>query len=164
MNIVFGPYLRKFILVFSNDILVYSPVYETHLEHLKATLQLLKDHELYAKLSQCTFATQSVQYLGHIITDQGASTDPDKIISMTNWPKPANIESLRGFLGLIGYYRKFIRNYGIIRKPLTDMLKKGRLNWTPAASIAFDELETAMTGPSFSYARFFYSIYCGDRC
>lgn len=127
--------------MFFVDILVYSPDYETHLEHLAITLQLLRQHELYAKMSKCIFATQQVQYLGHIITAEGVSTDPTKVDCMVKWPKPLNLKSLRGFLGLTGYYRKFIRHYGLISKPLTDMLKKDKFQLSVLAEKAFDDLK-----------------------
>lgn len=122
MNQIFKPYLRKFILIFFDNILVYSSSYKEHLKHLQMTLQLLKDNSLCAKRSKCLFGTKQVQYLGHIITQKGVSTDPEKISCMKEWPMPQNIKSLRGFLGLTGYYRRSIKNYGLISKPLTDLL------------------------------------------
>lgn len=117
MNEVFKPYLMKFILVFFDDILVYSRSYEEHSEHVKLTLQLLKDHSLFAKRSKCVLGIEQVQYLGHIINKDGVSTDPDKVSCMTNWPLPNNIKRLRGFLGLTGYCRRFIKDYGLISRP-----------------------------------------------
>ncbi|KAJ1688260.1 hypothetical protein LUZ63_019650 [Rhynchospora breviuscula] len=145
MNSVFKPLLRKFVLVFFDDILVYSSDLASHLEHLQLTLKLLRDNQLYAKRSKCVFATNQVEYLGFIISNSGVSTDPKKIEAMQSWPVPKNIKGLRGFLGLTGYYRKFIKHYGLISKPLTDLLKKDSFVWTPAAQQVFDQLKLVMT-------------------
>ncbi|KAJ4786717.1 polyprotein [Rhynchospora pubera] len=124
MNELFQPYARKFILVFFDDILIYSKSLEDHVDHVSIALQILADNGLYAKLSKCAFGVQQIEYLGYIISAQGVSTDPTKVDTMVNWPVPKTVKDLRGFLGLTGYYRKFIRDYGTISKPLTDLTKK----------------------------------------
>ncbi|GMI79893.1 hypothetical protein HRI_001658600 [Hibiscus trionum] len=144
MNKVFEPYLRKFILVFFDDILIYSKTLADHIQHLTTALALLQQHQLYAKKSKCFFGQTQVEYLGYIISDKEVSTDEAKIQAMKDWPFPKNIKSLRGFLGLTGYYKKFIRGFGIISKPLSDMLKKGNFLWTPQAKDAFTTLKEAM--------------------
>ena len=108
MNEVFRPHLRKFVLVFFDDILVYSKGLEEHVIHLKAVLQILATHRLYAKMSKCVFVTNEVEYLGHIISGKGVKTNPKKIAVMVDWPMPKSLRVLKGFLGLTGYYRKFI--------------------------------------------------------
>lgn len=123
MNAIFAQFLRKFVLVFMDDILVYSPSLETHAEHLELVFQVLQKHQLVAKYSKCTFAQHQLEYLGHIISSHGVATDPAKTQVMLNWPTRSNVTDLRGFLGLTGYYRKFVRNYGLIGKPLTQLLQ-----------------------------------------
>ncbi|KAJ4788261.1 polyprotein [Rhynchospora pubera] len=145
MNCIFKPYLRQFVLVFFDDILIYSPDLDSHLNHLQLTLQVLRDNQLYAKLSKCVFATTQIEYLGFLISEDGLATDPKKIEAMQSWPVPKNLKGLRGFLGLTGYYRKFIKNYGIISKPLSDLLKKDSFSWTPDALLAFNTLKQAMS-------------------
>ncbi|XP_026416204.1 uncharacterized protein LOC113311598 [Papaver somniferum] len=145
MNDVFGPHLRKFILVFFDDILVYSPDMDTHLKHLEVTLKTLQDHSLFSKLSKCTFGQNQVEYLGHIITGKGIAADPSKISCMVNWPTPTILKALRGFLGLTGYYRKFFKGYGVICRPLTDLLKKDNFKWNVEAQSAFEYLKKVVT-------------------
>jgi hypothetical protein len=112
MNEVFRSYLRKCVVVLFDDILVYSRSLQKHLKHLRAILGLLQQHHLYAKMSKCHFGCQEVKYLGRITYEEGVKADPSKIEAMLNWPVPRNLKSLRGFLGLTGYYRKFVRGMG----------------------------------------------------
>ena len=111
MNNVFSRYLDKFVLVFLDDILVYSKNEEEHEEHLRLTLQFLREHQLYAKLSKCDFYRDRIQYLGHIISEEGISVDPDKIEAITNWPTPRNETDVRSFVGLAGYSRRSTEGY-----------------------------------------------------
>ena len=141
MNSVFKPYLRKFVLVFFDDILIYSPTIEEHLKHLKLAFELLKANQLYVKLSKCNFCQPSLEYLGHIVSAEGVAADPSQVEAMVTWPQPRNVRSLRGFLGLTGYYRKFVRNYGVIAKPLTQLLKKNQFVWNEGGEKAFKQLK-----------------------
>lgn len=110
MNDVFRKQLRESVLVFFDDIQVYSPTFQGHVEHLREVLELLKQHKLFAKRSKCSFAQQEVEYLGHIIFGEGVSADPKKVQCMLTWPKPDSVKKLKGFLGLTGYYGKFVRD------------------------------------------------------
>jgi hypothetical protein len=107
-------------------------------------LEILKVHQIYLKRSKCSFAKTSLEYLGHIISAQGVATDPAKTEAMLQWPRPLTVTELRGFLGLTGYYRKFVRHYGIIAKPLTQLLKKKSFEWSAVADKAFSALKTTM--------------------
>lgn len=144
MNNVFNTYLKKFVLVFFDDILIYSPNLATDLHHLDLVLSLLKQHTLCAKASKCSFGQPKVDYIGHIISGKGVSADPAKIQCMKDWPRPNNIKSLKGFLGLRGYYRRFVKNYRCINKPLIDLLKKNAFQWDSPAEEAFNTLKQAM--------------------
>ena len=105
MNNVLSPFLRKFVMVFLDDILIYIPSLDTHLSHLQQVLDKLREHNLYMKLSKCSFAQHQIEYLGHIISQEGVATNPSKTVAMLQWPSPTSVTELRGFLGLTGYYR-----------------------------------------------------------
>ena len=119
MNSVFNRYLDKFFLVFLDDILIYSKNEEEHEEQLRIVLQLLREHKLYAKLSKCDFFKDRINYLGHIISYEGISMDPEKIEAIINWTTPRNVTDVRSFMGLVGYYRRFIEGFSKVAHPIT---------------------------------------------
>ncbi|WVZ64089.1 hypothetical protein U9M48_013658 [Paspalum notatum var. saurae] len=146
MNKVFMEYLDKFVVVFIDDILIYSKTEEEHEEHLRLVLQKLRDHKLYAKLSKCEFWLDQVPFLGHIVSKGGIMVDPSKISSVMDWKVPEVVKEVRGFLGLAGYYRRFIESFSRIAKPMTSLLEKGvPFNWTKERQAAFDELKKRLT-------------------
>src|SRR5271168_5485414 len=124
MNSIFKPFLRKFVLVFFDDILIYNKSWKDHVQHVDMVLKLLDEKQLYAKNSKCFFGVQEVEYLGHIVSHEGVKVDPRKIKAIKEWKIPTSIKHLRGFLRLTGYYRKFVKNYGRIAAPLKTLLKK----------------------------------------
>jgi len=124
MNEIFRPYPRKFVLVFFDDILVYSTSLQEHLSHLEKVFPLMRQHELFAKLSKCCFGMAKVEYLGYFISKKGVETDPRKIEVIANWPKLKTQKEVRSFLGIAGYYRRFIQGYALVSKVLTDLLRK----------------------------------------
>jgi len=145
MNHIFRPYLRKFVLVFFDDILVYSSSsLQQHVSHLSLVFSVIRDHSLVAKKSKCTFGISRVEYLGHYVSAEGISTDPKKVEAVQRWPTPTTVKELRSFLGLAGYYRQFIRDYALIAKPLTQLLKKGEFCWGPEAKLAFQHITQAL--------------------
>ncbi|XP_022154744.1 uncharacterized protein LOC111021922 [Momordica charantia] len=144
MNQIFRPFLRKFILVIFDDILIYSSDADAHIHHLTVVFNLLRDHSLCANLKKCQFAKEMIEYLGHLVSAEGVEADPEKIRAMLQWPQPTNLKELRGFLGLTGYYRKFVSNYGSIEAPLTQLLKRDAFHWTSEATEAFERLKNAM--------------------
>ncbi|XP_074342931.1 uncharacterized protein LOC141680663 [Apium graveolens] len=127
MNVVFRPLLRKCVLVFFDDVLVYSKNFEDHWIHLAAVFQLMKDNNMFMKASKCAFAVQKIEYLGHFISAQGVETDPNKVSAVNSWQVPRSVKELRGFLGLAGF------------------VKKEAFEWTKHAQKAFEELKVALT-------------------
>jgi hypothetical protein len=142
MNKVFMEYLDKFIVVFIDDILVYSRDEEKREEHLRLVLQKLRENQLYAKLSKCEFWLNEVSFLGHVITHGGIAVDLGKVRDVLNWKPPHTVLEIRSFLGLTGYYRRFIEGFSKIVKPLTSLLEKGKeFVWSEACQDNFDELK-----------------------
>ncbi|CAA7019723.1 unnamed protein product [Microthlaspi erraticum] len=144
MNSIFKEFLRKFVLIFFDDILIYSSSMELHITHLRCVFELMRQNSLFAKQSKCSFATDRVEYLGHFIEEKGISTDPSKVKAVADWPIPVNLKQLRGFLGLAGYYRRFVKNFGTIARPLTALTKKDSFEWSEEALHSFKDLKRAL--------------------
>jgi hypothetical protein len=133
-------------VVFIDDILVFSRSEEEHEEHLRLALQKLREHQLYAKFSKCAFCLKEVSFLGHIITDGGIALDPSKVQDVLNWSLPKNVQEIRSFLGLVGYYRRFIEGFSKIVKPLTTLLENGKeFKWDEKCQASFEELKKRLT-------------------
>ncbi|GJY61578.1 putative reverse transcriptase domain-containing protein [Tanacetum coccineum] len=130
MNRVCKPYLDKFVIVFIDNILIYSHNEKEHEEHLKTILEMLKKEELYAKFSKCEFWINTVKFLGHVIDSSGIHVDPTKIEAVKNWASPTTPSEIRQFLGLTGYYRRFIEGFSKIAKPMTELTQKNqKFDW-----------------------------------
>ena len=145
MNDVLRPFLRRFVLVFFDDILIYSKSWGEHLRHLRAVLEELQRHQLFLKRTKCAFGATKVGYLGHVISEAGVAMDPAKVQAIRDWPTPRSARAVRGFLGLTGYYRKFVHHYGTVAAPLTALLKKDGFSWSAGAAEAFVALKDAVT-------------------
>ena len=147
MNQFFKPYLKKLVLVFFYDTLACNTSLSEHVTHLRYVLEVLALNKLYAKRSKCKFACNEVEYLGHVITSVGVHIDPKKTAAMQQWSTPIDLKSLKGFLGLTGYNRKFFKGYGQIAAPLIALLKKDAFSWSEEAEQAFQQLKAAMVQP-----------------
>lgn len=146
MNKVFMDYLDKFVVVFIDDILIFSKTEEEHEEHLRLVLQKLRENQLYAKLSKCEFWLKEVSFLGHVISQGGVSVDPGKVKDVLTWETPQCVGDIRSFLGLAGYYRRFIQGFSKISRPLTKLLEKGTaFRWSPECEASFEELKKKLT-------------------
>ena len=119
-------YLDKFVVVFIDDILIYSKTEEEHAEHLHTVLETLRENKYYAKFSKCEFWLEKVAFLGHVVSAGGISVDPEKIQAIIDWKAPTSVTEIRSFLGLTGYYRKFVEGFSSIAKPMTQLLKKDK--------------------------------------
>ena len=159
--------MDKFVLVFLDDILVYSKNEKEHEEHLRLTLKLLREHQLYAKLSKCDFYRDRIQYLGHIILEKGISMDPEKIEAIMNWPTPRNVTDVRYFMGLVGYYMRFIEEFSRVAHAITSLQKKGmKFEWTSRCEESFQRLNNFLTSaPILKVANLEKDfVVCTDAC
>jgi hypothetical protein len=146
MNDVFRPYLDQFVVVFLDDILIYSRTLAEHRRHVRLVLDTLRQHQLYAKESKCEFFQDHVEFLGHRIDREGVHMMDEKVKAIRQWPPPKSVDEVRSFLGLAGYYRKFIRNFSLLAAPMTDLLKKEvPFQWGDHQQQAFDGLVRAVT-------------------
>ncbi|KAA0060847.1 pol protein [Cucumis melo var. makuwa] len=142
MNRVFREFLDTFVIVFIDDILIYSKTEAEHEEHLRMVLQTLRDNKLYAKFSKCEFWLKQVSFLGHVVSKDGVSVDPAKIEAVTGWTRPSTVSEVRSFLGLAGYYRRFVENFSRIATPLTQLTRKGApFVWSKACEDSFQTLK-----------------------
>jgi hypothetical protein len=146
MNSVFMPELDQFVMVFIDDNLVYSKSMEEHEEHLQIVLQQLREHQLYAKFSKCVFWIKKVPFLGHMVSPEGIVVDPSKVKEVLEWKPLTIVSEVQSFLGLAGYYRRFIPNFSKIMKLITKLLKKGnKYVWSEACDEAFKHLNKLLT-------------------
>ena len=164
MNRIFQPYLDQFVIVFIDDILIYSGSKEDPEENLRVFLQILRENQLYAKFNKFQLWLDSVAFLRHVISAEGVYVDPQKIDAIVNWKLPTNVTEIRSFLGLAGYYRKFVEGFSKIAAPLTKLTRKEeKFVWSEACQQSFDELKRKLTSapvqplPSGQDG---YTVYC----
>lgn len=145
MNQLLVPFLRKWVVVFLDDVLVYSATMEEHVVHLRQVLDLISQQQLYLKESKCVFSQEKLEFLGHVVSASGITIDPKKSKVIREWPNPVCVKDVRSFLGMVGYYRKFVPNFGIISRSLTNLLRKDTVFvWTQTENQAFMDLKTAL--------------------
>jgi hypothetical protein len=146
MNKVFMEFLDKFVVVFIDDILIYSKNEEEHAEHLRLVLQKLREHKLYAKRSKCEFWLKEVSFLGHVVSNGGIAVDPSKVNDVLSWKPPTDVTKIRSFPGLAGYYRRFIEGFSKLAKPMNVLLEKNaKFVWSDKCQASFDELKKRLT-------------------
>jgi hypothetical protein len=146
MNSVFIPELDKFVVVFIDDILIYSKNEEEHARHLRIMLTRLRGHQLYAKFSKCAFWLEEIQFLGHVLSANGIAVNPSKVKDILEWKPPTTIHQVRSFLGLAGYYHRFILDFYKLVKSITSLLKNvTKFNWSSKCNEAFEQLKVLLT-------------------
>ena len=146
MNKIFRPWLDKFVVVFIDNILIYSKTREEHANHMRVVLKILRDHQLYGKLSKCEFWLEQVQFLGHVISAKGIVVDPAKIETVLKWERPKTVTEVRSFLGLAGYYKRFVEGFSKKMNPLTQLTRKDQsFSWTEQCEECFEKLKKCLT-------------------
>ncbi|KAF8066152.1 hypothetical protein N665_1157s0002 [Sinapis alba] len=176
MNEVFHDYLDKFMIIFIDDILVYSRSKEEHKEHLRLVMERLRNHKLFSKFSICSFWKRERGFMGHIVSREGVAADPEKVQDTREWPRSTTVTEVRSFLGLAGYYRKFVKEFSSIAKPLTKLTSKGvSFIWAEETETAFNTLKEALTtapmlaliarasGRGIRFANFWRSYLYGEE-
>ena len=164
MNRIFQPYLDQFVIVFIDDILIYSGSKKDHEENLRVVLQILRENQLYVKFSKCQFWLDSIAFLGHVIPDERVYVDPQNIEAIGNWKPPTNVTEIQSFLGLAGYYRKFVEGFSKLVAPLTKLTRKEeKFVWSEACQQSFDELKRKLTSApvlTLPSGQDGYTVYC----
>jgi len=146
MNKIFRPYLDQFVVVFIDDILIYSESRDVHANHLRVVLGILREHKLYGKLSKCEFWLDEVQFLGHVMSTQGIAVDPAKIEFVVKWERPQTVTEVRSFLGLMGYYRRFVEGFSKLVSPLSQLTRKDQpFSWTDECEVCFEDMKRRLT-------------------
>jgi len=157
-------YLDKFVVVFIDDILIYSKTEEEHEEHLRLVLQKLREHQLHAKLSKCDFWLREVSFQGHVISKGGVAVSSKNVADVLKWSPPWTVGEIRSFLGMVGYYRRFIEGFSSIAKPMTALLEKGKpFKWNEQCQASFEELKRRLTTApilTLPHVTKSFSIYC----
>ena len=164
MHRVFQPYLDQFVMVFVDDILIYSQSEEEHEDPLRIVLQALREHQLYSKFSKCEFWLIEVKFLGHVVSTSSVSVDPKKVEDVMSWERLKSVFDIRNFLGLARYYRRFIEDFSRLAAPMTRLTRKGvKFGWIDLCEKAFQELKMRLT---LAFILIFlkqgqkYTVYC----
>ena len=164
MHRVFHPYLDWFVVVFEDDVLIYSETEEDHEDHLRVVFQTLRDHQLYAKFSKCEFWLTEVRFLGHVVSATGVSVNLEKVEAVMSWERPKSVFEIRSFLGFAGYYRRFIEDFFRLAAPMTKLTRKEvKFEWNDSCERAFQELKWRLTSAPILVVperRQKYSVYC----
>ena len=146
MNLIFKPFLDRFVIVFIDNILVYSKSWEEHEQHLRIVLQPLRGYQLYTKFSKCQFWLDNIAFLGHVVSKEGITMDPKKVKAMQQWPRLTTITKIRSFLRLAHYYHHFVKYFSKIAAPLTQLTQKNvKFQWSDACQESFQKLKTCLT-------------------
>ncbi len=147
INDVFRDMLNQWVIVYIDDILIYSETYEEHVRHVRTVLKRLLQHQLYAKAEKCEFHQETISFLGYVISSGGVAMDEQKVQAVVNWPQSTTLKELQRFLGFANFYRRFIRNFSMVAGPMTSIVNKGthRLSWSSAAIAAFRSLKERFT-------------------
>jgi len=138
MNQIFRPFIGKFVVVYFDDILIYSANIDLHLQHLREVLIVLSREKFYAAIAKCSFMTDSVLFLGYVVFKDGLSVDESKVIAVKQWPIPTIVHEVHSFHGLVSFYRRFISDFSTIMAPITDSMKASKFLWTTEATKAFN--------------------------
>ena len=145
MNQIFRPFIGKFVVVYFDDILIYSANIDLHFQHLREVLIVLSREKFYAAITKCSFMTDSVLFLGYVVSKDGLSVDESKVIAVKQWPIPTTIHEVRSFHGLVSFYRRFIPDFSTIMAPITDCMKASKFLWTTEATKAFNQIKEKLT-------------------
>ncbi|XP_059063838.1 uncharacterized mitochondrial protein AtMg00860-like [Cryptomeria japonica] len=147
MNDVLRPFTNSFVVVYLDDILIFSKTWDEHLQHVEQVLSTLQQHKLYANRENCSFGLESIQYLGYVVDGKGIHVDPTKIQVIKDWPSPKNIIELRSFLGLANFYRRFVLGFSQLTWPMNQVLRGGsktKFVWTEAQERSFEGLKSRL--------------------
>lgn len=163
MNQALRPFIGRFVVVYFDDILIFSSSLDEHASHLRQVLHVLRTEKLFAAQHKCEFGVSQVLFLGYIVSDQGLSVDQSKIEAVRSWPTPTTISEVRSFHGLASFYRRFVHHFSSIMAPITNCMREGKFVWTLEASKAFTDIKEKLTTtpilvlPDFSCA---FELHC----
>jgi hypothetical protein len=145
MNQIFRPFIGKSVVVYFNDILIYSSDPETHIQHIREVLLVLRREKFYAAPAKCSFMTDSVLFLGYVVSKDGLAVDESKVVAVRDWPLPTTLHEVRSFHGLVSFYHRFIHNFSTILAPITECMKAKKFSWNEAATNAFELIKVKLT-------------------